>query len=234
MNIYVVGDIHGWNDPLVELLNRVNFDYDNDRLISLGDLCDRGTQTWEVIETLLKLKNLILIRGNHDPWLLEWLKTTYQDRTWIYNGGMRTVESYISHKQENIDKHIELLDSAVAYFIEDKTCFVHGGFDKDYPIKSQDPETLCWDRELVMQSMSCKGKRMKLKFADDFNTVFIGHTPTLYWDEPKEGGGKQPIMKPIYAGGVWNLDTGCGKGGPLTLFNLTTKEYIQSNDRYPA
>ena len=238
MQRYVLGDIHGHSKPLEDLLNQVNFDYKNDELISMGDLCDRGPDTWGVLEILLKVENLVLIVGNHDGWLKDHLKNKKTDgrlfgsrdseMIWLHNGGKTTLKSYEEHNYENIDKHIELLESAKPFYVKDNICFVHGGFDKNFLIAEQHKDNLCWDRELVQQAMSCHGKRMKLKTADNFDLIFIGHTPTLYWNEPKVGGGTQPILKPIYSGGIWNVDTGSGKGGVLTLMNLDTKEYIQS------
>lgn len=36
-NVYVVGDIHGCYDLLIEELTKHNFDYENDLCISVGD-----------------------------------------------------------------------------------------------------------------------------------------------------------------------------------------------------
>jgi len=231
MRTFVVGDIHGCHEPLLELLTQVEFDYENDRLISMGDLCDRGSTTWEVIELLLKVKNKVLVKGNHDPWLETWLRSpgTRQD-VWLYNGGRTTLASYDKHKNENYAEHLALLRSQVYYHIENNICFVHGGFDKNHLLKDHDPESLMWDRELVMQSMSAKKNKLVTK--DGFDLIFVGHTPTLYWDESVPGKGIQPIYKPIFSGGVWNIDTGCGKGGHLTLFDLNNMTYIQSEKKY--
>lgn len=65
--------------------------------------------------------------------------------------------------------------------------------------------------------MSCS-KNQKLKTFENFKEIFIGHTPTIYWE----------VTQPILKGGVVNVDTGSGKGGPLTLMDVDTKEYIQS------
>ena len=70
---FVIGDIHGANKALEEVLEKSNFDYDNDTLISLGDLCDGYSETPQVIETLMKIKNLVSIIGNHDSWLYDYL-----------------------------------------------------------------------------------------------------------------------------------------------------------------
>lgn len=230
---WICGDIHGWDTPLQELLDRSGFDYENDRLISMGDLCDRGPRTWEVLEILLKIKNKVLIRGNHDWWMLDFLKGKISRddySVWMENGGTTTVSSYLEHGYENKQAHIDLLESQVPYHVQDNICFVHGGFDRDHPIAKQTPYSLCWDRELVKKAMSAGKKKLETK--DGFDMIFIGHTPTIYRQEPREGGGRKEITRPIFSGGVWNVDTGCGKKGFLTLFDLDNMTYIQSEEKY--
>ena len=231
MKRYVVGDIHGYDVPLIECLKAVNFDYENDLLIQMGDVCDRGRFTWDVVEELLKIKNLVAIKGNHDDWFLEFLLHQGQNPSWMYQGGAQTLDSYDANNWENKETHVEFFKNQMPYYVVDNLCFVHGGFDRMYPIADQDPISLCWDREFVEQMMSCSGDQ-RLKTADDFDHVFIGHTPTLYWTEDLPNLGVSRIYRPITKGGVTNLDTGCGKGGPLTIYDLDTKEYYQSVHKY--
>lgn len=234
-NAYCVGDIHGWLIALKELLDAVDFDYNNDQLISLGDLCDRGPDSWGVVDLLLKIKNLVLIQGNHDIWMKEHLSRVNlgesPDMGWLSNGGIATLDSYKRMGWADVQEHEKLYNSALPYYVEDNVCFVHGGFDREWKIAEQHPGNLCWDRELVDQMMSCNGGQ-KLRTADNFDEIFIGHTPTLCWYETKPGTGNKEITTPIIKGGVVNLDTGCGKGGPLTLWNLKTREWIQTKKVY--
>ena len=72
---YVVGDIHGAYLALKNLLDQVSFDYDNDKLIALGDVCDGWSQTPEAIELLLSIKNLVYVQGNHDEWAVQFLNS---------------------------------------------------------------------------------------------------------------------------------------------------------------
>jgi len=53
-----------------------------------------------------------------------------------------------------------------------------------------------------------------------YDEVFIGHISTSHYD---------PTLKPVNACNVWNLDQGCGYEGKLTLMNIDTKEYVQSD-----
>lgn len=42
--LYAVGDIHGCYSLLMARLNQIGFNFDNDLLVAVGDLVDRGTQ----------------------------------------------------------------------------------------------------------------------------------------------------------------------------------------------
>lgn len=50
----VIGDLHGRLDALHQLLNALNFDQTADRLISVGDLCDRGDQSLACLQLIDK------------------------------------------------------------------------------------------------------------------------------------------------------------------------------------
>jgi len=106
------------------------------------------------------------------------------------------------------------------YYIDDDNdiIFTHGGFDKEVRVIDQASSMFQWDRELVTQAMSCSPGQ-KLKTQDGFSEIYIGHTPTIYWG----------ITEPISKGGLINIDTGSGKGGPLTIMDIETKQYWQSD-----
>jgi serine/threonine protein phosphatase 1 len=239
---FVVGDIHGMNDKLIACLDTVSFDFNSDTLISLGDCVDRGPDSFDVVETLLKCKNLLTIVGNHDECFLDGLKGNGYGL--FTQGCCETIESYIFSlglEKEIKDKldlrlhhlpesHQKFFLNQVKYFrlhINEPThkeyLFVHGGFNRHYSIDYQPDETVfTWDRDLFMQALSYEAmldKSYQFKIKDKVDNIFIGHTPTLYW------GSSEPML----AANIWNLDTGCGKGkdNKLTIMNLETKEYYQ-------
>ena len=61
--IFVIGDIHGAHKALVQVLERCEFDYENDQLITIGDIVDGWGDSYMVVEELLKIKNRIDIIG---------------------------------------------------------------------------------------------------------------------------------------------------------------------------
>ncbi len=92
--VWVMGDIHGAYKALVQCLERSAFDYEKDVLIQLGDVTDGYPDVYDCIEKLLKIKNLIAIKGNHDDWFKEFIETDFHPFYWTY-GGKGTLISYL-------------------------------------------------------------------------------------------------------------------------------------------
>lgn len=67
---FIVGDIHGRFDLLVLGLEAIDFDESKDRIISVGDLIDRGMFS-ELAGDFLKFPFFFAVRGNHEDCLIE-------------------------------------------------------------------------------------------------------------------------------------------------------------------
>lgn len=96
MKYFVIADVHGFYDEMIEALNKAGFDAENDNhmLVSLGDVFDRGKKPIEVIRFLNQLYikgKAILIRGNHEDLLMEALYKGGPDYYDITNGTYATV-----------------------------------------------------------------------------------------------------------------------------------------------
>src|SRR5690242_18008347 len=94
MKTFVIGDIHGAYRALMQCLERSGFDYSNDRLIVLGDVCDGYPDVCLCIEELLKIKHCDYIIGNHDLWAVEWALEGKEEEAWTSQGGFATILSY--------------------------------------------------------------------------------------------------------------------------------------------
>ncbi len=67
MSTYVVGDIQGCYEPLVELLDQVAFCSERDVLMSVGDVINRGPKNLEVVRLVRSLGDSFrAVLGNHD------------------------------------------------------------------------------------------------------------------------------------------------------------------------
>lgn len=91
---FVIGDIHARIDALIDCIRRSKFDKEVDTLIVLGDVVDGGYDTKECVEELLTIKNLIVIKGNHDNWFIKHIDEGWSENLWLHQGGINTIESY--------------------------------------------------------------------------------------------------------------------------------------------
>jgi serine/threonine protein phosphatase 1 len=226
---FAIGDIHGGYRSLIQCLKRSRFDYETDTLISLGDVSDGWSETPQVVEELLKIKNLIPIRGNHDAWTQEYLEIGEITDTHYNQGGRATIDAYTNmrlHHDFNEDNHLNFFLNQRNFYLDDQSrLFLHAGYQSEEGVGKDSRESnYYWDRSLWHKAMSA-GKQ-KLNKTSMYKEVFIGHTTTMMWN----------IVYPMNKSNVWNLDTGGGFGGRLTIMDIDSKRFWQSDfvkDLYP-
>lgn len=222
MNIFVIGDIHAEYQKLEEVIKKSNIDKENDMLITLGDVVDRGADQVKVLDILMSFKNIINIRGNHDANFLNQINSGID---WFNGeqGSRETIVRQISLSDDEKKKYKQWFINQKPYYILGDTCFVHGGFNPLINIKNQKEDQLYQDRHLIEMSLS-----REIKTKNEFKEVYIGHTPTMSYYMLLPRYSDTPYV-PTHTGNlIQNIDTGSGKGGLLTIMNIKTKEYQQS------
>ncbi len=225
MKRFVVGDIHGAHKALLQCLQRSKFDSTKDILISLGDICDGWPEVNKVMDELLRIKHLKMILGNHDEWARRWMKVGWMEDIWTSQGGLATMESYRRDRKNVPESHKNLLRSAVLFLELDNKLFVHGGINPVLELAKQDPEFLMWDRELLNDAIRVNRRNPDHRYGK-WDDIFVGHTTTEIYK----------TLKPIHSCNVWAIDTGGGWSGKLTLMDIDSHEYWQSDlvpDLYP-
>tara|TARA_B100000674_G_scaffold177029_1_gene143291 strand:+ start:3636 stop:4442 length:807 start_codon:yes stop_codon:yes gene_type:complete len=70
MSTYVIGDIHGCFNQFINLLNKINYKKDVDKIILVGDLVNRGPDSLSVLNFCMADSNITTVLGNHDLYLL--------------------------------------------------------------------------------------------------------------------------------------------------------------------
>ena len=230
MKTFCTADLHGGYKALLQVLERSNFNKEEDTLICLGDVADGWGEVPEVFEELLSIKNLIYVIGNHDVWLLDFLKFRKAPHIWLSQGGQSTWKSYEALANmmdfDQIERHIKLLEEAKHYHIQDSKVFVHGGYDWKTPIDQQSLNDLIWDRAMFKTALMWDHKKEGLKFPI-YDEIYIGHTTTTL--APHFNKHYKSDTKPLFLTNLIALDTGGGWEGKLTIMNIDTKEYFQSD-----
>ncbi|WP_431611289.1 metallophosphoesterase family protein [Chryseobacterium sp. 'Rf worker isolate 10'] len=224
----VIGDIHGGFKALKQVLERASVT-ENDQLIFLGDYVDGWSESSQIIQFLIELsekQKCIFIKGNHDAWCEDWLALGQKPDVWLFNGGQKTVESYADYILEDLDIHLEFFQRMKNYHIDDqKRLFIHAGYASMHgPEKEVYSSNYRWDRTLwetavAMDKKLNKNSELYPKRLLLYKEIFIGHTPTL------DIGIKIPANK----ANIWNMDTGAAYTGSLSIMDVDSKQFWQSD-----
>jgi serine/threonine protein phosphatase 1 len=227
----VIGDIHGGLKALQQVLQKAAVTK-NDTLIFLGDYVDGWSQSAQVMEYIMELDKqqpCIFIKGNHDAWTEDWLRTGIADKTWLFHGGQQTVDSYTLFSDEAKQQQLNFFQTMKLYHIDAQNrLFIHAGFTSmNGPVKEFHNSNYTWDRTLWEMALTMDKnikkdsllfpKRLKL-----FSEIYIGHTPTLFYN----------VDVPMQGANVWNIDTGAAFTGKLSVMDIDTKQFWQSDEVY--
>ncbi|WP_163652109.1 metallophosphoesterase family protein [Listeria sp. PSOL-1] len=181
--IFAIGDVHGE----ITLLDRIleNWQKEKQTLLLVGDLIDRGENPGAVLKRIKKLSEeaeVIVLKGNHEQMLLDWLAApTEKMAYYISQGGMETIQTLLTHTieekvtpdelaervKEDAQDLIQFVQKLPLYYEVGKYVFVHAGVDltlSDW--HDTNPKDFLWIREPFLFGQNKTGK------------VFIfGHTP---------------------------------------------------------
>ncbi|OMC81504.1 metallophosphoesterase family protein [Viridibacillus sp. FSL H8-0123] len=225
----LISDIHGELKKFQELLNLANYSPDEDRLVLLGDYIDRGPNSADVLDLIMKLQQngAIVLIGNHENLMEKAFteKTEYAWKHWTERcGGKETLLSYGFSKEEiqgigegeqftvpqlqskKLDEHLAFIKNLHIYIEDEDYIFVHAGIDPHIPVSETEKETLIWIREEFYNGYT--GSK----------TIVFGHTPTsnLHQSENNHN---------VYFGqnNIIGIDGGAVFGGQLNCLELPSK-----------
>lgn len=100
---FVIGDLHGAYSAFQNLLKNINFDERVDRMISVGDLVDRGPSSLACL-SLIREAWFHSVLSNHEQMMIEKFNGGYMGQYWYRNGGMWGMDAYVDHEAVNIRK----------------------------------------------------------------------------------------------------------------------------------
>jgi len=233
--VYAIGDIHGRLDLLLDLeamiLRHSKCNPSSHRvLVYVGDYIDRGQDSAGVVEHLVRGPppgfERVLLRGNHEQFLLDFLERPANGIAWISNGGLEALLSYgvkVAADQSDTsmrdtlmrvgerfraalpESHLEFYRSLRPWHHIGDYLFVHAGIKPGIPIDEQTESDLLWIRHEFLSDRRDHGA-----------VVVHGHTPS-----------EKPEILPNRIG----IDTGAFASGCLTCLVLhgQSQELLQTD-----
>lgn len=219
---FVFSDVHGCLSEMNTLLKY--WKPKEEKLVFLGDMIDRGEDSYGVVKRLMDLKDkygeqVIILRGNHDDEFIKWLSLPPYNRSIFYHDTLHeTLRSFYNKKPKKFQKdrrrqradyikgrHPDVIHfmKDLPYFYETDHCiFVHAGINMEIDDWKKDKNSLLWIREAFYNHPEVSQKR-----------IFSGHTPTSFLND----------MDTDDKNGIWFskendkvlIDGGCVFGGQL-------------------
>ncbi|WP_230656436.1 metallophosphoesterase family protein [Psychrobacter sp. I-STPA10] len=213
---FAIGDIHGCLSLLKTLLAHIQPTQD-DTLIFLGDMVDRGEDSKGVLDCVMMLEkqcHVIVIKGNHEEMMLGSMSDTETAKFWLRYGGAEAMQSFGLQPSLEQIKHIPFkykcwLESLRNYYETVDFIFCHATPKADISMDTQGDEGLRWRKLRKADGRHISGK-----------TIICGHS------EQRNGQVKQQE-------GIICIDTfayGCGVLTALEVETLTAWQ-AQSDGR---
>ena len=208
---YVMGDIHGEADRFHAMLEKIRFS-EEDTLILLGDVIDRGPDGIALLLEIMEMPNVIMLLGNHEYMMLQYLSpdaTSTEIRRWNRNGNAPTLAAYLKQKakvQQRIIAYLRSLPTHLELEVNGSRFYMVHGFPGD------NIHDEVWTRPTMESENPIPGCRL-----------IIGHTKVLSLIEPQMERLKHAIeledtgdhLKILHTPGYINLDCGCGYDMPI-------------------
>jgi serine/threonine protein phosphatase 1 len=193
MRKFIIGDIHGCYDELIELTKKIGLKQD-DILVSVGDIVDRGNKSKEVFEFFRNRPNSVVLIGNHER--------KHQNKILSY--AQEIVKVQLGADYEDF---LNWLDALTYYFETEEAIIIHAFFEHDKELHEQKQEVLCGstsgDKYLEKKYPS---EKYWFEFYNGTKPIIYGHH--VVGDVPK-------IMNNTYG-----IDTGACHGNYLTAIEL--------------
>ena len=165
--VVAIADVHGRSDLLGGMLDAIERDLPDARIVLLGDLIDRGPDVPGTLalamDVQVRFPGARVLLGNHENWLLTTIDGDWDAwESWRMWGGAVTLAAFgidVDLPPEGLRAAFaERAPEAVAFMRErprswlgdgaaEGYFFAHAGVDPARPLDDQDPHDLIWIRE---------------------------------------------------------------------------------------
>lgn len=207
---FVVGDLHGMFSVLESLLEKVDFNPKVDRLFAVGDLIDRGPESYRVLE-LLSQPWFFSIKGNHEIMLINAKIDKAIYHSWMKYGGSWW-EDINQEVQDKIYEQLQQLPIVIEVSCDTGNIgIVHADVPVGAPWESF-IQNIHLDQDLQSYVMWSRNRYKYIQITKEtipvegIDLVVIGHTP---------------IPEPLHIENLYYIDTGATYVQDADLGHLT-------------
>ncbi len=205
-----IGDIHGCATALRTLLATLNLTA-TDTLVMLGDAVDRGSDSRDVLEQLLAVRehcNLVPILGNHEQMLLDVINGLMPLQDWLIHGGSETLDSYGTNAALTAIpiKHYDFIRSWINYHETGGHFFAHGNYLPEINLSQQPWQQTRWQslREFL-PGPHVSGKIAVLGHTSNKRGQIVNHGHLICIDTYCHGGAWLTALEPE-TGKIWQAN----------------------------
>ena len=225
MRKIAIGDIHGCAQTFKRLVEKIEL-RQQDELILLGDLIDRGPDSKGVFDEILRLRekghSVILIQGNHEEMMLNAHLDFFVKDRWLNNGGRSTLSSFGSNQDmKGVDPiYWAMMGEGLDYYESGGHIFVHGGLNFGLKDPFEAIRDMRWIRD----------------WHDEINYEWLGDRVIVHGHSPRSVKIIKQMHVDLSKKQVLDIDSGCvyldkTGMGVLTAYDTTSgdlffQEYV--------
>lgn len=229
----IIGDVHGCFEELCLLLTKLGYQIervtpDNQcfgfkvhaphqrKVIFVGDLVDRGTNTPDVLRLVMSMVNegkAYCVCGNHDSKLARYLKGK---KVSLIHGLEKSAEQLAQESQTFRNIALDFLYNLISHYIFDdgKLVVAHAGLREEMHGRgSAEVRSFCMYGETTGE-------------IDEFGLPVRYNWAKEYRGKAKVVYGHTPIPEPEWLNNTLNIDTGCVFGGKLTALRYPELQVV--------
>jgi serine/threonine protein phosphatase 1 len=210
---YVVGDLHGCYTLLMQKLESIGFDKDKDRLFSVGDLIDRGSENEKCL-TLLDEPWFNAVRGNHEQLLIDSVIDGDKNQH-IINGGVWFYSLQETERSEIADT-LDTLPFAIELYTKErkKIVIVHADCG------SGDEQSWVFTRKQLSKGCPVTKAQVLWSSSRIKSCMYTPRHPIPIRDIDLAVVGHSVVDSPTMIDNVLYIDTGAVFTGNFTLFDV--------------
>ena len=229
--ITLIPDIHGMKESAISAITWAK--QQNNLIIFLGDIIDYGPSNKECVDLVYDLVirgQALNIIGNHEFKIFKWLQNEYLNADYFLNiskGNQVTINELEGRNERERQEFLIKMSALFAHGsyhlrINQNVAIAHAGYNNSlfsntyqYP-KGSEEKLLIFGQINTNKRTADDKPTTVYNWVDELEegkTVFVGHNIRSYANAYEQIG--------VNGARVIFLDTGCGKGGPLSTADIS-------------